>query len=184
MYPEQRPKIGFVLEDLTPSELNFSLLYNSMEISDSVDIQLYYCNISKPCTNSLCGCFHYIDAIGFDGPLIATDLATLSRILPFCTPNPKFLFVNDLEWLRYPGHAYNDFAPLYRNPAIEIIARSNDHKRIIESAWNVQVAKVVENYNFFGQEFLDFILPLSKPLYGKEKKFFDNFQFQPNLLNL
>lgn len=109
---------------------------------------------------------HYSEAYCFDGPIIATCFDTAIKLINLPTPNPKFFFLNDLEWLYQPQKNYEDLSRVYRHPELTLLARSEDHKTVIENAWNVKVGKIINKYNFFEKDFIADMLLKNQTLYG------------------
>jgi len=170
MHPGQRAKLGFLLHDISPSELSLNILYRGMQWCNEIDTVVFFEQITKPCINSVVSKMHIFEAYGFDGPLIATDLNTCTKLLRFPTPRPKIFFLNDLEWIRTTNKQYESLAQVYRNPQLHLFCRSEDHKALVENCWNLKVAQIVERYNFYTPELFSFYTKLSKPIYSNRTK--------------
>lgn len=168
MLPLQRNKVGFLLSNVGPSELSYNILNRGMIHSDDIDTVIFFEQITKPCIDSLVAKMHISEAYHYDGPIIATCLNTLNKLLTFPSPHPKLFFLNDLEWLRLPNKNFAQLEYLYRNPHINLICRSNEHKKLVESCWNRKVKFIAERYNLYTPEILSFITENSRGLY-KEK---------------
>lgn len=156
MYHLTRNKIGFMVESLEPSELTTHITINSLEVND-LDVILFFERLGRAATFHLCSNMHVMEAYNFDGPLIATNLNTALKLINFPSPKPKLFFLNDLEWLRFPNKNYDTFETIYRNKELTLIARSEDHAKLMENCWNVKVEHIVHNYDFFGNGFLNFL---------------------------
>jgi hypothetical protein len=156
MYHLTRQNVGFAVETLEPSELIFRILMQSME-NDDWDSIVFFETLSKAPTAHLCSNMHISEAYSFQGPVIATSLKTAYKLIQFPSPKPKFFFLNDLEWLRFPQKQYKQLESIYRNKELTLITRSQDHKKLVESSWNRPVEYVVENYDFYSQNFLDYL---------------------------
>lgn len=154
IYPLQRNKLGFILNSSGPSEISYSVLNGAME-RDDLDTFLFFLQIDKPCIFSTVCQMFYTQAYGFDGPIIATDLNTASKLLQMPTPHKKYFFLNDLEWIRFPQKNYHELEEIYRNTELTLLARCEDHKKLIESCWNKKVERIIENYNFFQLDFIN-----------------------------
>lgn len=145
-----------MVDSLDPSELVTRITLSSLEKHD-LDVILFFERIARAATPHLCSNMHSYEAYGFNGPTIATNLKTAFKLIRFPSPKPKFFFVNDLEWLHMDVKNYEILEPIYRNNELSIIARSNDHAKLIENCWNIKVDHVVENYDFFTDSFLGYL---------------------------
>jgi hypothetical protein len=58
----------------------------------------------------------------------------------------KFFYVWDLEWLRNPL-VFTDVVQIMRDENIQLIARSQYHKDLIEKYANREVLGIVDNWN-------------------------------------
>lgn len=82
----------------------------------------------------------------YDGIGIATDISTAEKLLHSPSLKKRYLYLWDLEWLRHPQKVYHDFAKIYRNKEIKIIARTKDHADLIENCFNVKVKYIADNF--------------------------------------
>jgi hypothetical protein len=89
-----------------------------------------------------------MEAFNFDGVMIATDLSTAAKMLNMPGPKRRIFYTYDLEWLRFnPKRSFEELAMLYRSPRLELWARSESHKKIIENNFNREV-NILEEFNF------------------------------------
>ena len=58
----------------------------------------------------------------------------------------KFFYIWDLEWLRKPMQ-FTDVVSIMRDERIKLIARSENHKDLIEKYANREVSGIVDNWN-------------------------------------
>ena len=167
--PLQRPKLGFLLRDTSPSELSYNILTRGTKHSDDIDTVIFFEHITRPCIDSLVAKMHISEAYSFDGPIISTDLNTTIKLINFPTPCPKLFFLNDLEWTRLPQKNFAQLSLIYRYPELTYICRSEDHKTLVQNCWNSKVSFVINRYNFYTPELLSFLTKNSKPLYGEKQ---------------
>jgi hypothetical protein len=155
MYPIQRPKLGFLIKDVSSSELAYNILKNGSNIDD-VDTFVFFESIARPCISTLVPCAHIAEAYTFDGPLIATCLQTAYKLIQMFSSKNKFFFLNDLEWMRIDFRAkqFSHIEPIYRNKELSLICRSEAHKTITELTWGRKIT-VIENYNFYSPDVLN-----------------------------
>lgn len=170
---------------MAASELSYNILNRSMESHvDEFDVTVFWVYLNKGCVNSLCSNHHISDGYYWDGPMIATCLETAHKLLNFPTCPFKMFFIEDLEWLRMPQKNYHELEQIYRNPSLTLLCRSDDHKKVIENAWNVKVEKVIHNYDFFNPNFLNYVKSKSKNLYDERSKYFNPKMLNSNSLNI
>jgi len=154
MYPVQRPKIGFLVKDVSSSELAYNILRKGSDAD--IDTFIFFEQIARPCISSLVPCSHVSEAFIFDGPLVATCLQTANKLIQMYSSTRKYFFLNDLEWMRIPFQMkqFEQIEPVYRNKELSLICRSQSHKKLTELTWNRKVSMVVERYNFYDTDVL------------------------------
>ena len=173
-YPLQFNKLGFILHDLNPSELAFNIFMRAVELHDW-SVYVFFEELSRPPLSSyLSPIYHVGEAYTFDGPLIATTLSTAQKLITFPTPRPKYFFLNDLEWLRYPQKQFDIFASIYQHPELELICRSEQHRILVENCWGKNVSHIIEAYKFYEQPFLDELAQKGNFLYKRREKQYVN----------
>jgi hypothetical protein len=87
-----------------------------------------------------------VDATGFRGIAIATDLESAKTVVSMPGPILRYFLVWDLEWMRGEhGKTHQELCYLYRNPSLPLIARSEYHREVIEKCWNRSVRAVVND---------------------------------------
>lgn len=141
-----RPKIGIAFSDLGSSQSIFYLIMEAAKRHEEMDFILFFENQNKPPLRLPCASMPIYEMWSFKGPVIATNLSTAYKLIQAASPTQKFLYCWDLEWMRLAQKNYNELSAIYRNPDIELISRTNDHKIIIENAWNKPVNFVHENW--------------------------------------
>lgn len=156
LYHKTLPQLAFFIESMAPSELIFRILMDSME-QDKYNCLVFWEQLSRAPTKHLCANMHVSEAYGYNGPVIATSLKTAYKLLQFPSPNPKFFFLNDIEWLRFPHKQFEVLESIYRNRELNLLVRSEDHKKLVESCWNRKVDMVVNNYDFWNEDFVNYL---------------------------
>lgn len=140
--------IAAIVDSLGPSQMSFYLIKRFNNLIKDVDYSpiCFYNNLTKPVITPFFGCANIASLSAFRGAAISTNIETASLILRTCNKMDRYLYVWDLEWLRRPmefGHTM----PIFRHPKIQIIARSEDHKNIIENYINRDVCGIVEDWS-------------------------------------
>jgi hypothetical protein len=152
----ENKKIGFLLNDLSHNQLNFSL-FNNANYSDKYDINIFHKHYTYPCIPVNGGIFNISKVYCYNGPLIATNLET-AAILLNCPSPVKYFYVWDLEWLRMRQKNYHILKNLYKNNDLIYITRNKDYKDLIENCWDTKVEFIIENADFFNnKEFIDYV---------------------------
>lgn len=145
-------KIGFICEDLGPNQLSFQLITSAnklLEETDYYDVCLFYRNFLPPVRHANFGTFTVYEAFSYDGVTVATDLHSANAMSKWPGPNRHnmYFYVQNLEWVRLRDQVpYEQMAQVYMNPKLNLIARSEDLKNIIESVWR-PVVGIVEDAN-------------------------------------
>jgi hypothetical protein len=139
-----RPKVGVLVNNLGASQLNYYLLKEADLNRHAIDIQIFQINPCKPCIPAKAGIFNVGDSFGFSGPLIATSLETAEFMQNCFISKARFFYIFDLFWTRLQFRDYNRLLPLFKN--FKLIARSDTHKSIIESAWMNRILFISENF--------------------------------------
>lgn len=143
-------KVGVLVKHLGPSQLSYYFINNSNKLLDArpeLDIISFYENPNPPCITTKFATMQIFEAWNYDGIQIATTLSTADKLIKFPVAKRKIFYVWDLEWIRNIQKDFDKFSSIYSNPGLELVARSYEHKSLIESCWNVGVKKVVENFN-------------------------------------
>ena len=87
----------------------------------------------------------------FDGPIIASSIDMVQTLLQCPRPNPKFFYVWNLDWIymspNQPSIQLSFLNHIYTNDDIQLIARSEQHARIIENCWK-KPASIIEDFNY------------------------------------
>jgi hypothetical protein len=140
------PKLGIMVKDLGPSQLNYNIISQANAIVGSrsdTDVIVFYDVIQRPCMTVNFAVMQMVEAYSFDGPVVATTFKGAAKLLSFPGPSKKAFFVNDLEWTRPwavgATPSFRELRSVYAAPALLLISRGPDHKKLIEDAWDVPV---------------------------------------------
>lgn len=144
-------KLGICLPDFGFSQLVYHVVKNTNEyVTTHTDLSIigFYENIAPLYMRTNFPIMHSFEMFNYDGIIISTNLDTAEKSLKSFHPLDRFFYVWDLEWIRQPKKNFNYISNIYRNPNIKLLARSLDHKEMIEKCWNVNVFGIVENFNY------------------------------------
>lgn len=142
--------LGIIVNHLGNTQLAHSLIHNVnnyLEQHIDTDIIVFFENVVRPWEIPRFASMNVNEAWDFNGVVIATSITSAEKLLQLPGRKRRFLYVWDLEWLRMPERGVKYFASIYRNPRIELIARSVNHATIINDIWNRQPVGVVEDFN-------------------------------------
>jgi hypothetical protein len=135
-------KLGFMVRDLGMSQLAYRLITGLNKwVSPQNDGWVFFEENQRPLLGCHFGVMNCEGAWGFQGALVATSFTTLKKALA-CPRATPYFYVWDLEWLRN-RYLYSQLLPMYRS--VPLLARSREHKVMIEKAWNVSVYEVGED---------------------------------------
>lgn len=110
----------------------------------NIDIVMFYENASNSFISQNFGTAHISYAYSFDGVLISTDAHCARRSLEVVTSQRKIYYPYNIDWKLNPPLSYPYLVDIYRN--IEVVARSESHKKAIDNAFNLSV-RVVKNFD-------------------------------------
>ena len=145
-------KISFLLPHTGSSQLSFFLINEINKMSQThpeIDAIIYCENKHKNCIPANFAVMDMSDAWANDGPVIATTLSTAQKMLSFPS-RKKIFYIWDIEWIRnspVKTLEYEEYSNVYTNKSLELIARSEAHKKIIENAFNRKVSHVVSDFD-------------------------------------
>lgn len=131
--------LGIVLNNLGPSDLSYSILQSVSEYRGLSDICLFYENLTRPCINPATALMHSFELAGYRNPVVCTDVETMKTALSSLGPTSYYLYLWNLEWLRYSDNRFGYFQEVYTNPRLKLITRSREDTKIMENNWGVKV---------------------------------------------
>jgi len=142
IHPENRWCLGVLVSHLHASEQAFYLIRSANDFLSKcvgVDIILYAENLSNICVPSLCPVMP-MESISFhDGPIIATNLGSLTEIYNLNIAGPKYLYIMDPQTLMDAGNILSD--------KIRVITASQDYAKIFKARTGIKPIGVVPHFN-------------------------------------
>lgn len=142
--------IGILLSHLGPSQLSFyvcSQINQLANLKKEYDFSLFFDNLVPPCIQPNCAVFNGNEIWGYEGVLVATTMDHAILLSKAVNKAKNFFYVWDLEWLRRNKNNFMYNMQAFRHPDVELIARSNDHKKAIENYCNRPVKHVIPDIN-------------------------------------
>jgi len=133
------------------NQISFCLINQINKLFESnpeIDVMVFYENIHKNCIPANFAAMEISHAFNHKGPMIATTLSTAQKLISFASEK-KFFYVWDLSWIRNSMQVsnYESYNSIYTNTSLELIARSESHKKAIENCFNRKVNHVVSDFN-------------------------------------
>lgn len=141
-------KIGILLNDLMLSQRSFYAVKELSKCLDNVDDSpvIFYLNMSSKVTDIHFAMMNVYNLTHFSGVCLATDLETADILRKSNNRMDRYFYIWDLEWLRSTFN-YENVLEVMTDPKLKLIARSEDHKRVIENYTNKEVVGIVEDFN-------------------------------------
>lgn len=136
-------KLAAIVDDLTPAQSSFYLIKNFNKLNGPYCFYQNVSGLSIPANFTILN-IAYLPH--FSGIVIATSLYTAITLLKAPINSKNFLYVWDMDWIRM-GINYEDTLKILRDENIELIARSDIHKTIIEDYCNREVHSIIDDWN-------------------------------------
>jgi hypothetical protein len=111
------------------------------------DVTVFYDTMHRQCMMPNFPVMQMAEAWGQHGPAVATSISTAIKLLDFPGPSPKLFYVWDLQWIRRGQQMWEIFEYVYCNPRLTLIARGEDHQRVISQCFNRDVEYIVDDFN-------------------------------------
>lgn len=118
------------------------------KMGDFVDF-VVFSEIAMPtyATSKSFGIYHFSEIFEYNGPIMATDVSGADYLTGIPTVHKKYFYLWDLDWTRQNPKDWESLARVYQNPQLNLVCRSDDHARAVESAWNVKVNRIISEFN-------------------------------------
>ena len=138
-----------LLKDTGASQISFFVikeLNKLAETSPEIDATIFYENVHKNCIPVNFATMQISECYSQPGPAIATSFSTAQKLRNFYC-GKKLFYVWDLHWIRNNAiKKYEDYADIYSDKNLELIARSESHKHAIQTAFNREVKHVIPDF--------------------------------------
>lgn len=141
-------KCGLLVREFALGQLSFTAakMFNHL-VNDRTDVYpvIFYENLAPVNYQLMFPLMHIAESYVFDGPLMATSISTAHKLITMPNAHKKFFYLWDLEWVRMQQKDFRFLHGLYNHPELNLIARSKEHKEIVENCWNCKVNYIMEN---------------------------------------
>lgn len=131
--------VGVMVRDLAASELSYRLLHHARR----KPLVFFQEHPALPVIEPAAPVVSTAEAWGYRGPLVATTVGTAAKLARFPAGAPKAFYLWDLDWHRLAAPAFRELAAVYRDPALALVCRHDDHRKLVEDVWGRPVAGVV-----------------------------------------
>lgn len=136
-------KIGFLLDDLSPSQLAYDLLTSCHRAlhgrRQELDVVIFTRNPGRPCVTPPCSVMTWREAWAYDGLAVACNAEAARYAAGFPQAPARIHYLHDLEWLRNRQVPYRDWAGVYQNPRLRLACRSESHAELVRGLWGPAV---------------------------------------------
>jgi len=142
-------KAGIMVDALSMSQQSFNIIKELNKLSKIdryIDVILFYHRYDRYPVTPYFAMLQEQEVWGFDGPIIATNILSVERLIKCPSPKDKYFYIWDLEWIYNPYFKYKYLRSIYQNESIKLIARSESHLNIIEKCWKKPVG-ILEDFN-------------------------------------
>lgn len=140
--------LNFLVDNIGASHMSYYMIEqaNAMCEDGDASVIIFFDQLHRPSRRLLVPTMMMIEAWAQPGVSIATSCSTAARLLSFPGPQKKMFYVWDMGWMRNPKRV-GSFAELFRNPELTLIARCEDHAKILRNNFNVEVPFVFDNFD-------------------------------------
>ena len=138
-------KIAVYLNSLGPSQLSYIVINALNKLADDgKSVIAFYDELSVPCFKANFSRSQIFDGYSYDGTIVSTSIMGAAKVSTFPAPSKKLLYMWDLDWLRVPQKDYKTIYNILHEDGLDIIARNEKYKKVIEDCWNVKVKFVTD----------------------------------------
>lgn len=145
-----RLRLGFILSHVGARQDAYELLSSAgdfLEARRDADVVVFTQHIMKPWRVPPTAVMNATESFDFRGIVVATNLFGASNLLGSPGATRRIFYVQDFEWGQQDGPSFEDCEAIYRDPRLELVARSTEHGEVLRGVWNRPVLGVVESFN-------------------------------------
>lgn len=144
-------KIALLLDNLGPNQLAYLAIRNAAE-NKKDDTIFFFVNIAQPLARLRNASMAINELYGYECKAIATDVTTAEILSGVFGPTEKYFYVWDLEFISYHGgegqKSYSRYKKAYTDPNLKLVARTEEHARIIEQTFGRRVEYIMPEMSF------------------------------------
>lgn len=141
-----------LLKNTGSSQLSYYVIKNINELCETrpeIDPIVFCESQNKNCIPPNFAIMDMSECWGTKGDKIATSVSTARCLIDIPCDRRKIFYVWDLEWINHSREvqSYEEYKNVYCNDSLEIICRSESHKKILENSFNRHVEHIVDDFN-------------------------------------
>jgi hypothetical protein len=142
-------QFGILIDYLGPTQQSLVITngLNKLVENAFVDPIVFYKDYYTPLIKPLFCMMQQVEAWNFPHTIIATNLDSAQLLLSCRIPTKKLFYMTNLEWLYLNKQNYEILSAIYCNPLIDLLVRSEEHKRIVNSCWKMPIG-IIDDNNF------------------------------------
>ena len=126
-------KLGILIHQLSGSQQFVSMCHNLNNICKNnreIDVVVFFNDLGKNSQINEFAIMQSVEALDYDGILIATDNITAHLLDNCICATKKYFYIWNIDW-HIQNRPVNNIQNIYLNPNTELIARSKDHAKLI-----------------------------------------------------
>lgn len=142
-------KLGILMHQIIPNQKTTSLsiqLNEMVEKLPDIDPILFFNDIGVSNIKNEFAIMQTIEALDYEGILIATDEITVNMLQGCICAKEKYFYVWDINWF-YSPKSISYIKNIYLNDDIELIARSKSHYEIISRVFK-KPKYIIQDFNY------------------------------------
>ena len=144
-------RLNFLVDNLGANQMAFQLIGSINEIVEEnwASPTVFYDQLHRDCRPLHAPAMNLMEAWRQSGVSIATSLTTVQSLLSMPGPRHKMFYVWDMSWMIGLRRA-DTYQDIFQHPNLSLIARCDDHKKILQNNFNVVVPYVFEGFDTTG----------------------------------
>lgn len=140
--------IAFCINKTDVSQTNILMLttINRLVIERGIDCAIFHSDFAPLPVPCLAGMYQLCEMWDFEGTVITPDFAIAQQLINCPGPRAKYFYIWDFFWAKLPQPLYNDIAKVYCSDSLELIARSQEHDKVLTQCFK-KPAHIIEDWN-------------------------------------
>lgn len=142
-------KIGFMINQINQSQQYTALSKNINTLCEKykdIDPIVFYNDNFNTDPNSQFAIIQMVESLDYDGILIATDTISAHILKKCMVSKKKYFYIWNIDW-HISNRPFGFIKDIYLNNEIELIARSQDHFKLIKSVFK-EPKHIIEEFSY------------------------------------
>jgi hypothetical protein len=138
-------KIASLVDNIAMSQCNYEMIrsFNKL-VSCDCCVSCFFLNIAPIPLNTNFSVINSYYLSAWNGMVISTSIQS-AAVLRKINNSKKFLYLYDMEWLRYPSD-YKQNLDILRDPNLKLLSRNEDHAKLIKNYCGIQ-PDILQDWN-------------------------------------